>query len=458
MELIKSTNADINYLAKIINITEFSNHPNPEVTKLKVATVDGYRVIVSVDSPTGLYVYFPTLSTINPDFLKFTNLYRHSNLNADTSKKGFFEDNGKVTAIKLKGLVSEGFLIEYKILLEWLQNYTTISDYESSKDENKEFDTIEFKGGSIWICKKARNQVQVSKFKEVKDSGGFDLLLDGQFRLHYQTVLIKKCPYVVNYDDIVSITEKIHGTSGVSAYLLCKSKLSWRDKLINWLSNTIGDWCINWRSYEYLYSSKNVIKNRYQGVEETCDIWKYAHEYVKDKLWKGMSLYYEIVGYLPNGNFIQKNYDYGCCPPKTDENGKVSFEPEINFKVRVYRITLTNEDGKVHEFSAKEVQQWCKNNGLIPVTEYYYGEAGKLTWGMNGYDDNLSYCENFINFLTNNKDFYMEEPSPSCNNKVPHEGLVIKVENMRSEAFKLKCFAFVKQELADNSVNIEDNA
>ena len=36
----------------------------------------------------------------------------------------------------------------------------------------------------------------------------------------------------------------------------------------------------------------------------------------------------------------------------------------------------------------------------------------------------------------------MEENSPTCDNEVPHEGVVIKVENMKSEAFKLKCFNY----------------
>ena len=54
----------------------------------------------------------------------------------------------------------------------------------------------------------------------------------------------------------------------------------------------------------------------------------------------------------------------------------------------------------------------------------------------------------------------MEKLSPSCKNKVPHEGIVIKVENMKSMAFKLKCFAFLdkEQKNLDKGIdNIEDN-
>ncbi len=53
----------------------------------------------------------------------------------------------------------------------------------------------------------------------------------------------------------------------------------------------------------------------------------------------------------------------------------------------------------------------------------------------------------------------MECNSPTCSNKVPHEGVVIKVENMKSEAFKLKCFKFINAEgaaLDAGTSNIED--
>lgn len=54
----------------------------------------------------------------------------------------------------------------------------------------------------------------------------------------------------------------------------------------------------------------------------------------------------------------------------------------------------------------------------------------------------------------------MEMDSPDCNNKVPHEGIVIKKENMISAASKLKTFKFLsgeQQQLDAGESNIEDN-
>lgn len=106
-------------------------------------------------------------------------------------------------------------------------------------------------------------------------------------------------------------------------------------------------------------------------------------------------------------------------------------------------MTYTNEDGNVFEFSARQVQQWCNENGLRPVIEAYYGYAKDLYPDL---DTENHWNENFIDRLANDKNFYMELDSPHCTNKVPHEGLVIKIENFKSEAFKLKCNRFLNKE------------
>lgn len=165
-----------------------------------------------------------------------------------------------------------------------------------------------------------------------------------------------------------------------------------------------------------------------------------------------MTIYAEIVGYNPTGTYIQKGYDYGCVAPNIASD-KLVYEPEVHFKVRPYRITLTNVDGEVHEFSAREVQQYCKSVGLIPVTELYYGYARDLYPDL---DETQYWQENFLERLANDKDFYMECNSPSCKNKVPHEGLVIKKEDSLSHAWKLKCFKFLDKSQKDPEIDTED--
>jgi len=463
MKLQISKNANVNYLSKIVDIKDFIKHPDPKVERIKCAVVDGFIITVGIDSEPGKYVYFPVLSQINPNLLEYLNLYRDKTKNKDPEKTGYFEDKGIVKAINLRGVKSEGFLMP----LVDLQNFIIDQVNVELKDPetNLEFDEVEHEGKTFWISKKYVAKISrtpgTPSSKEHKKKKGLDKVIDDQFRFHYDTVILKKCPHVIHSDDIISITSKWHGTSGISAYVLCHKKLNWKEKIAKWLTKYPFD------IYDYLYSSRTVIKNRFYNKGVTpgyygCDVWEYADNYIRPFLDKGMTIYYEIVGYLPTGAMIQKDYDYGCIPPVevTDpETGKqiVQYKQGKQFKVMIYRITLTNVDGKVHEFSANEVQIWCKNRGLTPVIEYYYGRAGDL-YGNNTPED---FSIQFMNALANDKRFYMEENSPECNNKVPHEGLVIKKESMRSEAWKVKCFKFLGKEqdavLAGES-NIEDEA
>lgn len=469
MKLVISKKADINYLAKIVKIDSFSPHPNPEVTKMKIAHIEGFSICVGIDEEPGLYVYFPTLSQINPNLLYFLNLYSDKELNRNPeAKTGFFSKNGRVKAIRLKGSLSEGFLLPFEHLQSWLID--TVNTELPIQKNGLEFDSVEHNDKTFWISRKyiihptrtpgmggSKNSRHDKKLKK------FDRIIENQFRFHYDTVLLKKCPNIIHPTDLIHISSKWHGTSGISAYVLCHQPLNWRQRLAKLLTGEAFD------KYDYIYSSRSVIKNKYINKDVGdgfygCDVWAEADKFLRPFLEKGMTLYYEIVGYLPNCNYIQKGYDYGCIPPVGQD-----YKEGLNFKVYIYRITTTNIDGKVHEWSTQEVQTWCKNQGLRPVIQLYYGRAMDLYPEIlhikdenteNPFIDN-DWSTKFLEKLANDKAFFMEEDSPDCRNKVPHEGIVIKIEDMIPRAFKLKSFAFLNKEQkeADEGVsNIEDNA
>ena len=474
MKLIKSKNANVNYLAKVVRIENFKPHTDPEVTRLKCCIIDGFNIICGIDSEPGLYIYFPTACCINPDFLRYANLYKHKELNNDPEQSGMFEDNGRVKAIRLRGELSEGFILPAVIFENYIVSVTNIN-YEA--EEGIEFDSVEHEGKTFWINKKyiPKNTrtpgLPGSKNARGKQPKGLDRLIENQFRFHYDTTLIKKCPNVIKPNDLISITEKVHGTSTIHARVLCKQPLNWKQKIARWLTGE------EFNTYDYLYSSRSVVKNRHYNKNVTAgyygvDVWAEADKIIRPYLIKGMTIYAEIIGFLPNGGYIQKDYDYGCEVPSTTnkfpdgasrsyyitntDGTHTKYIHGTHFKILVYRITMTNVDGIVHEFSAKEVQQYCDYVGLTPVTQYYYGLAKDLYPELNEAEH---WSENFISKLANDKRFYMEMNSPTCNNKVPHEGVVIKVENMKSEAFKLKCFAFLDKEgksLDKGESNIED--
>ena len=113
LKLDFSKRYDINYLVKVVNVNEFHDHPGADA--LKIAKVDGFSVIVGKDEECGTYLYFPTNCEVNPELLAYAGLYRKNGLNKNPKVSGFFEENGRVKAIKLRGEVSEGFLVPVQV-------------------------------------------------------------------------------------------------------------------------------------------------------------------------------------------------------------------------------------------------------------------------------------------------------------------------------------------------------
>ena len=190
MKLIKSKNANINYLAKIVNVNNFKPHSDPEVNKLKCCVIDVFNIICGIDSNPGLYVYFPTACCLNPDFLKYANLYRHKEMNNDPEQSGMFEDNGRVKAIRLRGELSEGFILG----VFFLENYIlSVTNKNIDIEEGIEFDSVEHDGKSFWINKKyipKHAMVQGSRTKQSKQPKGVDKLIEDQFRFHYDRLRV----------------------------------------------------------------------------------------------------------------------------------------------------------------------------------------------------------------------------------------------------------------------------
>lgn len=467
MRLIKSKFANENYISKVVRIESFTKHPNPEVTRMKVAHVGGYNVIVGIDEQPGLFVYFQVNSQLNPELLAYLNLYEKPEMNRDTTQKGLFNVKGRVKAIKLKGFESYGFLLPYSKLQEWVLDSVNVKLPEEA--DGTEFDEVEHNGKEFWVSKKYIIQTNLPQQRRSNKNNKrlkyFDRVIENQFRFHYETLLLRKDPHVISSDDLIHISSKWHGTSAISAYVITKTPLSWYEKLYNLF--VPRDRRITGVKYDYLVASRKVVINNddtiragYYGDNE---FRMKADSILRPFMAKGMTLYYEIVGFTDKGSYIQKNYDYGCMPPKEGEIYTVG----KHYKIYVYRITYTNVDGHVYELSTQEVQRIVKSwnvAGVLPVIQLYYGYANSLYPAPT--EEELSNFEGdwdkwFMEKMANDKNFFMEELSPDCANKVPHEGIVIKKESGRSEAWKLKCFKFLnkeQKELDKGEANIEDNA
>lgn len=426
-----------NYCATVTEIKTLV--PLENCNNVVGAIIFGNQVIVGKDTNIGdKGIFFPVECELSKEFLSNNNLYRHSELNSDKTKKGYFEDSGRVKCIKFRNHKSEGIFLPLESL--------SFTNHKEELTENTSFDEI----SGIKICKKyvirwqntsgtSNKTGKVYKKKKSK-------IIDEQFRFHIQTAQLGKNMWKIKPTSFIQISRKIHGSSFVSSNILCKRKLN----IFEWFLHKLGV-RIETTEYSDVYSSRKVIKNADMD-DKACgfyneDIWGEVHKKLKDITPQGITLYGEVFGYLKSGGMIQKNYSYGC---KEGEN-----------KFLIYRMTITNTKGQVFEINSMDVKKWAIANGLNPVDEYYYGEASKLfDLKLPTNDDELkTWQEQFLEKL---KEKYLEKKCWDCVEDVWDEGIVVRVENGMNdlEVLKLKSFNFLEAEtksLDKGDINIEDN-
>ena len=437
MKISISPKANPNYLAQVVKIDNLRPHCNAD--RLQVTTIQGNNVITSLSAKEGdLYVFFPLESTINKEFLSWSNSFEDKTLNENKEVKGFFNSKGRVRAIKLRGEKSEGYLAPASAIEEWVSKVTNTTFKFTEEDINKEFDTI----GGIKLCEKyvtvTQKQNSEKKNKNQKKVVREPKVCENQFKFHQDTIQLKKAVHEVSPDDYISITKKLHGTSWVAAKLLCNRKLNWFEKLLKRLGVKIRD-----THYDLLWASRRVLKNGFleTGNKEhfySYDLWEDIAKSVEYAIQPSITLYGEAVGYTKTGAYIQDGYDYGCSSGK--------------FKTYIYRITSTNQSGDVYEFSHNQVKEYCNKYGLEMVPELYYGKARDLYPEISVENH---WHQNFLNRLIED---YLEKDCEICANKVPDEGICLRRDIFDVSIFKLKSFRFFEWEtkqLDKGAVDIE---
>lgn len=440
MKFIQPTNK--NYAATICvlgPITTLEEGPmgQKKCDNVVGSTVLGNRVIVSKGNAEGqLGVYFPIESQLDAKFLFENNLNSDASLNKDQTKKGYVS-KGRIRCVAFQGHRAEGLFLPISCL-DFVANGNGIN-WPIGQD----FEAIEINGTVYAICKKyipggisKPNRSGTGTKKSVQPR--VSRIVDEQFHLHCDTENLRKNISAIRPDDIVSITNKKHGTSAVTGRVLVKRKRSVLENFcakFNWLQRFAGPEL----EYDIVFSSRSIIKNAYftSNVDHN-DLWTIAANKIASVIPAGTTLYYEIVGYQPSGKAIQSGYGYGCNPGE--------------FRIEIYRITQINSENIVTELSFGQIKNFCNSKGLNHVEQFYYGAAKdifpEIPVDANWHDNLLAKLQISYN---------LEKPCKDNANKVPAEGIVIRVDNMfKPMAYKLKSFAFLKKETKDLDAGIVD--
>ena len=356
------------YCGYITTLHNLRKHSNAD--RLQCVEVFGQNVIVDLSYFEGQRcVFFPSDGQLSEEFANENNLVRKKDENGNNI--GGYMDPAKrnITAIRLRGEKSEGLVLP----IEKLSKYVDIS-------ELKDGDQITVLNGHE-ICKKyipKRNYSQRTRSgdnqntrkpqKETISYPFFDEHIDTS-QLDYNLQAFKE-------GDIVYLTRKLHGTSGrtQNAIQVTTKRRNQLLKKVFKLKDKEN------KEYKLVSGTRRTVLKKFDGGYYGNDEFrKKYHDFFMDKLPKGMTAFYEIVGWVNestpimgrcNNKLVKDKefekiygqetvFTYGCEPGEND--------------IYVYRMTMTNEDGVVIELPTEETKLWCERLGckFVPILDKF---------------------------------------------------------------------------------------
>lgn len=438
------------YSAYVTTLKELHKHSNAD--RLQCVSVFGNNVIVDLSYSEGQrVVYFPVDGQLSEEFATDNNLVKKyvpvSELDdaqiegkqiiqkdgVDCINVGGYMDAEKrnITALKLRGEKSDGLVLP----IETLSKYVDVSTL-------KDGDMISVIDGHEicrkYIPKRKRNNEQgngkykINK-KELKETISYPLFIE-----HIDTQQLAFNQNAFREGDTCYITLKMHGTSQRTANTIqvtkkrrnpiLKKLFKLRDKQTKKYQFITGTRRTTLREYDGGYYGSNKFRQKY-------------HDFFKDKLPKGMEVFYEVVGYTEGNQTIM-----GKCSNKLvkDKEFQKQYGAETVFSygcdvgendAYVYRMIMMNEDGVMVELPWEQVQIEAEKMGAkcVPTFEKFIF----TTW-----DDLMARVEK-----------YYDGVDPIGKNHV-REGVVVRIDNREKfTAYKHKNFAFKVLEgiVKDNS-------
>lgn len=368
------------YITKLQNVRPHSN-----ADRMKLADCFGNTVCVGIDTPEDtLLIYFPTDGQLSVEYCEHNNLVRKKDENGNNIGGYMDPDKRNVTAIKLRGEKSDGLVMPLESLAFTGVDISTF----------KMGDTITVVNGHE-ICKKYipvnKKAPRVSEGNRTRKK---KVPIAPLFAEHADTEQLAYNMDAFKPGDEIEITLKMHGTSQRTGYLpIFKGyKRTLWDKICHRAGEPIYEW-------DYVSGTRRTVLENFDGGFYGSNAFRKQHEDLfRGKLWKGETVYYEVVGFTDDGapimascsnkklndkEFVKKygdttTFSYGCSPTGTisveaKDVGDCADVKVPKSDVYVYRMTMTNEDGNIVEYTPDFMRYRCELMGVKTVPVFYKG-------------------------------------------------------------------------------------
>jgi len=414
-------------------VTRIHTRPVEGLDNLVLGTCAGYQVLVGKDTEDGaLGCFFESGGQLDQAFCEAHDLIRRKNLDTGAAEGGYFEENRRVKALKLRGIKSEGFWVPL-----WYFDYLGLGKDLPYMVEGFTFTELE---GSPICCRYETPATRRAMAQGKKAPRGETKW----FRKQPDIEQFRRASGLIPAGSVIYITEKLHGTSHRVGLALEEQPLTWWQKFID-------RWGIAYvhpkRVWQKLDGSKNVILNNPEGRVSYYGSDDFRHRMTEGlDLRKGETVYGEIVGWHTADGLImgaqdtkglkevakqygpKMVYAYGCTP------GTCEFW--------VYRITMTNEDGQVEELSFPRVQQRTGELGLKCVPLLYTCYYGDSTFpAFEGTETGRERLSAFVEAIVNGAG--MDAHPSTVDPSHIREGAVVRYESEHGTGWlKHKSFVF----------------
>ena len=361
--------------------------PHPNADRMLLADCFGNTVCVGLDAKEGdIVAYFPTDGQLSVEYCAQNDLVRRKDENGNPAGGYLDPDKRNIRAIKLRGEKSDGLTMPLESFA-----YTGIDLAELTI--GTPITTV----NGHEICQKyipkSNHHTRApggNKTRKRKDP------IAPLFQEHADTEQLAYNLAAFKPGDEIEISLKMHGTSQRTAHLpvLTGYKRTFWDKLLRRQGTPIYDW-------GYISGTRRVVLDTYDGGFYGSNEFRERHSKTfEGKLWKGETVYYEVVGFTHTGqpimaeannskisdkDFVKQYgkttvFSYGCSSVAEyeiilDENGNNIgtnlVKPQSD--IYVYRMTMTNEDGNVVEYTPDFMRYRCEQMGVKTVPVLWKG-------------------------------------------------------------------------------------
>ena len=435
------------YVAYVTTLKNLRKHPNAD--RLQLAECFGNTVCVSLEyTPDQVGVYFPTDGQLSVEFAEKNNLLRKKDENGNNIGGYMDPDKRNVTTIRLRGEKSDGLFLPLSCL-----NYCYPDEENGAEKHLSVGMTIDVVNGHD-ICTKyipKRNHKTRSNTPEGNRTRKKKVAVAPLFMEHADTEQLAYNLSAFKPGDLIEITLKMHGTSQRTAYLprFEGYKRTLLDRILRREGMAKYDWgCVS--------GTRRVVLEDFDGGYYGSNEFRETHsKYFEGKLHKGETVYYEVVGFTTSGapimgdadnkklndkEFVKQygkttTFSYGCVPAVD-----VGEDAKPQSDIYVYRMTMTNEDGDVVEYTPDFMRYRCEQMGVktVPVfAQFIIPEFYQLPDDVGSLQavDAGEYVRKIA------EDFY-DGPDPIGKTHV-REGVVVRIVNRpKFCAYKHKNFSF----------------